>query len=245
MALVGWLALPAVVPAGVEPVLKASSLTAVAGEPIRLTLKLPTGESWADAHIGRAVIRTHGRQDQINTKPVGDADYVEVTVPKPGLALIIVDVGPASQKARKDAWPRTTHCTKLVVRVAPKEGGPKPSWRTSNPGITAKAGNELEVLPYIDPSTLRPGDDLPVRVYYEGAKQPGETVTAYGPKGAKVTAVSDSVGIATLMDIPTAGRWVVRYEKTRNGMDYVADLVFDLAAPKATADGKAQKGAGK
>lgn len=227
-----------------EPVVKASSMQVNAGQSIRLGLKLPTGESWSDANIGQAIVRTFGWQEQINTSSLSDKGEVTLTLTQPGFALIIVDAGPASEKARGDAWQRTTWNTKLVIRVNDADGSTDRATMPSDPGIMAKVGSKLEVLPYIDVTTLRPGGDLPVRIYHEGSKQSGETVHAYGPGGVHTTAVSDSVGVATLK-VTAAGTWMVRYEKTVEGVKYTADLLFEVPANQVETPAAKAKGVGE
>ncbi len=229
-----------------DPAVNTDQLTVSAGRPVMLSMQLPGGESWTDANVGWAVVRTHGRQDEL-TLPEGDAGaaeppQAELTIDRPGFALVIVDAGPASEKGKPDAFQRTTWCTKIVLRVLGEDLAENATWRNSNPGITAKAGNRIEILPLFDPTSLTAGSDMPVRIYFEGDKQVGQTVHAYGPAGEHLTLQSDPMGIGTF-HLPSAGRWQLRYQKVVDGVTYTADFLFELA-PKAETE-RTRKGEGR
>jgi len=230
-----------------EPVVSTERLTVAAGRPITLSMRLPTGESWAQANVGWAVVRTHGRQDEL-VLPKGDAGaadpdaQVQLTIDRPGFAIVMIDAGPASEKDKPDAFQRTTYCTKIVLRVIGEDLAEHATWRRSNPGITAKAGSRIEILPLFDPTSLTAGADLPVRVYFEGDKQADQTVHAYGPEGEHLTIESDAMGIGTFR-LPTAGLWQLRYQKDVAGVTYTADFIFELAPAAPAAD--MRKGEGR
>ena len=113
-----------------------------------------------------------------------------------------------------------------------------------NPGITAKTGQKIEILPLVDPLRLRRGDDLPVRVYYEGVKVKGGRVTAsvyrngLGGPGVEINAArpTDAHG-TTWLPVTHTGTWVVRFiHRVRDGSNtdadparYVAELIFAVA----------------
>ena len=211
-----------------------------AGTPARFHLNLPGGERWTTANIGHFVVRTYGKQDSISPVPKAGADFVEHTFAQPGLAMVILASGPASEKSKRDSWHRTTHCTKLILRVKPNPSLPQaaPSIEL-DPGLTAKVGDKIEVLPLIAPTSLRAGHNLPVRVYFDGQSQKDAEVIAYRPDGSLQKATTDSVG-TTVFDLTQPGRWIIRYATDRQSpageevRRYVADLVFEV--PKAAGE---------
>ena len=235
-------ALPAVAAAPPSSILRLSTadrsdvLTVRVGQPVSISLDLPGGDGWTEANIGHFVVRTYGRQESVATTPAAGAEHLAYTFKEPGWAMIILSAGPASEKGKSDSWNRTTHCTKLVVRVEPN-GVEEPNATaalTRDPGLTAKAGERIEVLPLIAPTRLRLGADLPVRVYLSGSKQAGASVRAFRPDGSIETRTTDAVG-TTFFRITQAGRWLIRYEAESEGVAYVGDLVFDV--PGAPSEG--------
>jgi len=209
------------------------TLAVKAGEPVKVVLDLPGGERWDTANIGQFHVRTYGRQESIDPVLAGGAKHLAYTFAQPGWALIVISAGPAGERGKSDSWQRTPYCTKMIVRVDPPDGGGGPtSGSFPNPGLTSKVGMKVELLPYISPPALRVSSDpsqkthLPVRVYWEGASEKQATIWAYGPDGAKTSAVTGGKGIANI-EITKPGRWLVRYEKNVDGTMYTGDLIFD------------------
>ncbi len=204
------------------------TLTVIAGQPVRMHLSLPGKEGWSQANVGHFVVRTYGKQESLSPVPAAGTDYVEYTFDEPGLALIILAVGPASEKGKSDSWQRTTHCTRLIVRVVPDVDAPQDyAALMPDPGLTAKIGDRIEVRPLIAPSSLRVGHHLPVRIYFGGSKQTHVTVAAHRGDRAIETKSTDSVG-TTFFSITEPGRWLIRYEESVEGTTYTGDLVFDV-----------------
>jgi hypothetical protein len=70
---------------------------------------------------------------------------------------------------------------------------------TSTPGFTANAGLKLEIVPDRDPTRLRVGDRLGLRVLLDGKPLPHFTIAAFREGGSKPQFVkSDAKGFATL-----------------------------------------------
>lgn len=206
-----------------ESVLQPAALSVPAGQPLELTLRLPNGESWSAVNVGRFIVREQGLQRSIDAPIAATRDTMSLTFDQPGYALVALDVGPSSEKDRRDSWRRTTHCTKLFVRITGE--GEKNAGR--NPGLTAKVGSRIELLPLMDPTQLAPGADLPVRAYFDGDKVVGGEVTAFAPDGTSSTARTDSVG-ATHFKLESAGRWTIRFTHVSDGVTYVAEMLFDV-----------------
>lgn len=216
------------------------TLRVTAGEPVRLTIQIPGGETWAQANVAQLQVRTFGKTETITPDPNAATNELTYRFEVPGYAMIILAAGSASSKGHTDSVSRTPYCCKLLIRVhsAGSEGLADPPTFKS-PGLTAKVGMKVEVSPYIDPLSFTPqavqrGADLPVRVYFEGAAQKNAEVTAYGPGGTQQTRRTDAKGLAHFK-IKGTGRWVVRYQHLLDGVRYTGDLVFDA--------GKLQRGA--
>ncbi|MCC7291955.1 MAG: DUF4198 domain-containing protein [Phycisphaerales bacterium] len=206
-----------------DSVLQPATLSVPARQPLELTLRLPNGESWSAVNVGRFIVREQGLQRSVEPPIAATRDTLSLSFDKAGYALVALDVGPASEKDRRDSWRRTTHCTKLFVHITGE--GEKNSGQ--NPGLTAKVGSRIELLPLMDPTQLAPGADLPVRAYFDGDKVVGGEVTALAPDGTSSTVVTDSVG-ATHFRMGSAGRWTIRFTHVSEGETYVAEMLFDV-----------------
>ena len=222
--------------AAAEPSIRLASaadtdtLTVSRAEPVRIHLNLPGNPGWSQANIGRLVARSHGAQQRIDPTPAVGADYVEHIFDHAGPAMLVLAAGPPSERGKSDAWQRTTHCTRLHLRVTvPGQATDEDGAFRSDPGQTAKLGLKIEVLPLIVPTSLRIGDDFPVRAYFNGSAQRGAVVAAYRPDGAIVEETTDSVGSARFK-IDQAGKWIVRFEHLHHGVTYAGDVVFDVPA---------------
>ena len=213
---------------------RSDTLTAKVGQPIRLYLDLPNGVGWDKANVGRCVMMTYALQRRIPTTPAPGKDYVECRGTQPGVAMIVTAAGPPEEKGRSDSWQRTTHCSKVYLRIAPDDrDGAATAPTDRGPGETAKVGTKIEIRPLIAPTSLRVGDDLPARMYFNNDSQEGVSAMALRPDGTIERKTTDSVGSATFR-ITMPGRWIIRYEHNAEGKDHVADVVFEVPAAKDT-----------
>jgi photosystem II stability/assembly factor-like uncharacterized protein len=226
MRLVTALALPALISSfsayGAPPErilsLDGDVLTVRAGQPVALELHGPDGLTWRSAAVTQLKVRTVGWQHAIDPVPAAGADGPTHTFDKPGWALLVLEAGPPAGERRYNA--------KLVVRVQTPDG--IDAGLSADPGLMGKVGMKVEVLPLMPIPVLSAGSDLPVRVYWEGSAEAGATVTAFTADGAHTTSgTSDAKGIVNL-NLPAAGRWIVRYTKQHEGVEYIGELVFDL-----------------
>lgn len=230
------------------PALGSGPVTLVRGEDgARLVLDPALGASWQDVNIGRLVVRTPEGQERLAPDASGgpSAKSRALTVksmPSTDCALIIADVGPGFEKGRPDAWQRITHATK-IVSCAGGDGTAKLSGeeidarRHAGSMLMAKTGSRVEIQPMANPATLRPGADLPVRAYCDGAARPGVEVAAIAPDGSRRYVSTDAVGAAVL-PIDAAGRW--RFEvacaassERTDAPAMVATLVVDVLSADA------------
>jgi hypothetical protein len=202
------------------------TLSATVGQPVKIRLTLPGGVRWTEANIGRLVVRTHGVQRRVAPTPAAGTDFLQYTFSEPGSAIMILAAGPPEQKGKSDSWQRTTYCTKLFIRV--KADGDA-AGAARDPGQTAKAGTRIELLPLIAPTTLRVGDDIPVRAYFNAGGQKGVIVAAHRPDGSTEEKKTDSVG-TTHFRINVPGKWIVRYEHKADATTYIGEVVFEVPA---------------
>ncbi len=213
------------------------TMTVAVAQPVRVHLNLPGKPAWREANIGRFVARTRAVQRRIDPTPQAGNDFVECTFDEPGAAMLVLAAGPPLEKGKSDAWQRTTHCTRMHLRVtAPGQPTVEASAYRTDPGETAKLGLKIEVLPLMAPTTLRIGDDFPVRAYFNGSSQKKATVAAHRPDGSTVEKTTDSIGSARFK-IDQTGKWIVRFERLDNGTAYVGDLVFEVPTGTRTEGG--------
>ncbi len=231
-----------------EPAVTPATLTPLAGTPTTLELRLPAragrpAPTWDTANVAQFFVRSAGEQtSHLPVEVAPGQQRMQFSLETPGPALLCIGLGPPEARGRSDSWQRVTHCTKIVFTVRPK-APLRPMAATANPGITAKAGQKVEILPLADPTRLRIGDDLPVRVYYEGVKVEAAIVTAavyrtgFGGPSTRVNAArpTDAHG-TTWLPIKHAGIWVVRFvhevqdeaQSHADAQQYVAELVFEV-----------------
>jgi len=96
---------------------------------------------------------------------------------------------------------RYTKWAKAVLQVGDRQDG---TWSKA-------LGQKLEIVPQVNPYTLRSGQSLTVVVLFDGHALPGVEVTGGYAGGAsrRVKTVTDSDGRATLM-MEESGRWYLR-----------------------------------
>lgn len=241
--LVGLLSPPVLQAAVPESFVRMDTLTLTAGHATPLALNLPSGETWAQANVAQLVLRTYGRQERLTIPPATVAPAPALTVPHPGPAMLILSAGPGHERGKSDAWQRTPYCAKFYLRVVPDPDAPQAAQVPApDPGETGKVGQKIEIVPGMAPTTLRVGDHLAVRVYFDNASQTGARVTAYRPDGSTDVQTTRSKGFAVFR-ITHAGRWLIRYRNVAGDTTYTADLVFQVpGAAEHHADGNLRAG---
>ncbi len=240
------------------PALGNGPVTLVRGEGgAQLVLDPTLGTSWQDVNIGRLAVRTPEGQERLSPDvtggPTAKSRALAVkSMPSADCVLIIADVGPGFEKGRPDAWQRITHATKIVSCGGGDGGGNTKlsteeieKRRHAGSLLMAKTGSRVEIQPLVNPATLRPGADLPVRAYCDGAARPGVEVAAIAPDGSRRYARTDAVGAAVLR-IETAGRWRVEVpcSARSDSVDapaMVATLVVDVLGDEAWSNLEAER----
>jgi uncharacterized protein DUF4198 len=138
------------------------------------------------------------------------ADRLVASACRLGGADVAMGVGPRWQYAlRLRAWmaaPGIATCrvaldgasAKAIVRIGETADD---SWRTP-------VGLGLEIVPLVDPTRLRAGDAVAVRVLKQGRPLAGFPLRAQAPGRAPVTAATDANGEATLT-LAAGGPWLL------------------------------------
>lgn len=188
----------------------------------RLTLAPDVGTAWSDADVTRLAVRSPGRQKSVlSALKAARGSHLDLDL-GPGCSLVLLDLadrraGSRSSKlvaCRSAAGPRDA----LVERLAAAEE------------LTAKIGGRIEIRPLLNPALVRPRSALALRAYFENAPQEGATLTARGPGGARLEAVTDAAGIARFT-IPRHGRWTIAYRAERGGAVHRAELELEVEPP--------------
>lgn len=164
-----------------------------------------------------------------------DAEKFEAYLREEGLDAILAlrkERG-ESDKPGKEAYSR---CAKAILLV----GGSATADEKLR--IDAPLGLTLELVAGVVPATLKPGDELPVRLLHDGKPLGGVLIKAY-PGGSAVAAVrvrTDAAGQARLK-LPQAGVWMlaaVHMQAAPAGVDADwestwASLTFELPHAEA------------
>jgi uncharacterized GH25 family protein len=130
---------------------------------------------------------------------------------------------------------RYSRCAKAVLAVRGARRGAR-----ALPDVTRPVGLDLEIVPLLDPRTLRRGGALPVRVTWQGAPAEGLLVKALARSDPtlRIAGRTDAGGQAVLQ-LPAGGTWLVnavRIEAAPAGADHDwrstwSSLVFE-ATPR-------------
>ena len=198
--------------------------------------------------VARAAVRLAGETTELKDRRAA-AKSLQFTarLPKPGVATLWIELAPKSIDLTPDqvkhyldeigasaelrrAWaempaPRRwrelySKHAKAYVSVGQPEGDR--SW-------AEPAGMALEIVPEKDPTALRPGDELPVRLLRNGQPVASFAIGLVGPGNAHgVLKTTDGEGRATF-PIGKAGRWLLRATDVRRSTKPQADWESDFA----------------
>jgi uncharacterized GH25 family protein len=198
--------------------------------------------------VARAAVRLAGETADLKDRRSA-AKFLQLTArpAKPGIATLWVELAPKSidltpdqvkeyldeigaPAALRQAWtampePRRwrelySKHAKAYVRVG--QPGEDRSW-------AEPAGMALEIVPEKDPTALRPGDELPVRVLRNGQPFANFAVGLVGPGETHgILKTTDGEGRATL-PVARAGRWLLRATDVRRSTKPEADWESDFA----------------
>ena len=197
--------------------------------------------------VARAFVRLAGKTSPVkNRKSAAHSLRFSAPLSEPGVATVWVELAPksldlkpaqvkeyldeigASPEIRRayEAAPKPRRWREVYAKHAKtfvRVGDPKADRSWAEP-----AGMDLEIVPEKDPSTLRAGDDLPVRVIRQGkpaASFPVGLVREGDAHGTLKT--TDAAGRVTFR-LDRAGRWMLRgtdlRRSTKPGTDWESDF---------------------
>lgn len=146
-----------------------SGLRVAADAPLELSLRLPSGDSWNRARIGRAVLRQpDGSQIELGSDPVfarlrSSSEAAPLPLPDliPGTSMIVVSAGAGDAGPGRDDMAGNRHFSKLIVSKADANG----KVPRAQSGVMQKTGQRLEIRPVSLPMALQVGDQMAVKVY--------------------------------------------------------------------------------
>lgn len=152
--------------------------------------------SLALSGAGTAVLRVDRDWSHITLK----ADKFTAYLKEEGLGHV-VEAREKAGEANADGSERYRRCLKALLHGGTPDGA-----------ATRQLGQVLEIVPSKDPYTLKAGDVLPVKVFFEGKPLAGLKLTALHRAGETVTSVSattDKTGAAEFK-LSQGGVWLVR-----------------------------------
>lgn len=229
---------------------------AVPGAPVVVHLQKGTALApgqpmpWTPDHVSWFFVRTTLTQENVAPDElvrVGESG-VRVVVAEADAAVVGLDiacglahVGPGEalaiggEPARAVASDRTVwlrRSARTVVRVAPAGA----IW-TPSPAAVSRTGQMAEIRPLMDPTMIRVGGDLPLRIYGPLGGAEVRFVARRLPDGPPQFVTSNAAGFARIR-IDSAGPWLVafhRYEADRtaqhyDGVLYSGTLTFEVRA---------------
>ena len=220
-----------------------------------VTLNLTSGMAFpaddfaiAATRVVRATVRIGGRTTPLG-KPVAAAMALQYRwrAEREGVATLVVDLAPRTLTLAPDkiteylddidadsstrrTWTQlaaqghTWHesyvkHSKTFVRVG--EPTSDTSWATAN-------GLRLEIIPLRDPTTLRAGDTLRVRVLSNGRPMAGLSVGAIHESSTAVTFSRTNSAGEAVTTLPKAGRWLLNgthlRRSQRAGLEWESDF---------------------
>ncbi len=192
-----------------------------------------------------------GDQPLMQTAPITSASMLQfaVTLPRPGVAVLMVDLKPERREITRDAverYLRRIHATDDVrdawaaaknasvwrerrttrlrsyVRVGEPSAGERP-W-------LSPAASGLDLLSETDPTFVRENDQVPVRVLRDGKPVPG-IIVAFLSRGEnrEHVVVTDANGHATA-PVDAAGPWLIQCWNVRRSDGRDVDWNVDSVA---------------
>lgn len=151
---------------------------------------------------------------EIELKPAEVQEYLdEIDAPK--------SIRAESAKMQPQRWrERYTKHPKTFVRVGDAHGDH--SW-------AQPAGMALEIIPEKDPTTLRVGDELPVRVLKDGGPHPDFALNAVAAAETKGTTKRTDAEGRVVFHFDKAGQWLLRGTDLRKSTTPDVDWESDFA----------------
>ncbi len=178
----------------------------------------------SEAGLYTVVYRSH--RTRIDLPP----DKFDEALRREGLERIL-EVRKSRGESLKPSTEVFSRCAKALILVG------QPATPGGNAPFDRPVGMTLELIPEKNPYTLKPGDELPVRLLYQGKPLEGALVIALGlhETEPKIAARSGKDGRVRLR-LPEAGFWLIKAVHMipaphDTGVDWEslwASLTFDL-----------------
>lgn len=215
--------------------------------PLAMELRMPGGEDWQSANIGRAVVRQpDGSQMQIADESAWEAlraaprgTPLRLRAAMPGVSMLIVSAGPSGQARGRWAMRNNRYFTKVIFSQLDHRGEvPGP-----DPGILQKTGQPLEIRPVISPLGLdlsQESQQMAVKIYDDQKSKAFAEVEVFAPSGEAQRIRAEKDGTA-YFEVREPGVYRLRYESQIEWEPAAAELIF--AVPGDTdAQNKAKEG---
>lgn len=212
--------------------------------------------SWPEGEIKWIFERADGTQRNQDTLPAAGAakDRASITLRQAGVTMVGLDFKPrefmldeAQLGELLKRFPgaagekKIDGATKSGLRVR-HESSATTLIRSldsdeSSAIATSKSGQRAEIRPFMDPTLMKVGGDLPVKVYADGDKAAGARVRVVPPGGDAIEHVSNPSGMVTI-SINASGVWRVemeqlvlaKHEPAVDWIFYASSLTFEVPA---------------
>lgn len=216
-----------------------SDLTHRGAEPLELALRLPEGDTWRDAKIGRAVVRQpDGSQVSLASEKEMDAlrrsaqgEALVLSPLQPGTSMIIVSAGSGDGQGGQDAMAGNHRFSKIIVRQADANGVvPK-----IQAGVMQKTGQPLEIRPTTLPMALKIGDEMAIKVYEAQSHRADAWVEVHHPSG-ELELINTAVNGTGHFIVKGAGMHHLVFNTTFEERPASAELTFSVPASGSRGD---------
>lgn len=222
--------------------------------------------NWPEREIKWVFERADGTQRNQDTLPAAGTakDHASITLRQEGVTMIGLDFKP------RDVTLNEAQLGELLKRF-PDVSADRKSDAAAKPGTrvrhessatalirsvdsnepsaiaTSKSGQRAEIRPFLDPTLMKIGGDLPLKVYADGDKAAGARVRIVPPQGDPIEQLSNPSGMVTIA-IGASGVWRVemeqlilaKHEPEVDWVFYTSSLTFEVPAAGAEKAGTAK-----
>lgn len=198
---------------------------------LELDLRLPEGDSWSGARIGRAVLRQpDGSQISLASPSTlaalrnkGGEDALTLPALQPGTSMIILSAGTGAGERGRDDMAGNHRFAKIIVQQARRDGTIPPA----QAGVMQKTGQPLEIRPVRLPMALKVGEEMAFKLYEHQSHRGGAQVQVHHPDAQIQTLTTGPNGMA-YFNVRAPGIHHLRYESTVGDQPASAELTFTI-----------------
>lgn len=210
-----------------------SGLRVAADAPLELSLRLPSGDSWNRARIGRAVLRQpDGSQIELGAdaglaRLRSNPQVAPLPLPDllPGTSMIIVSAGAGDAGPGRDDMAGNRHFSKLIVSKADASG----QIPQAQSGVMQKTGQRLEIRPVSLPMALRVGDQMAVKVYENQSHRGHAELEVHHPDAEVEVLYTESNGMS-YFEVRRLGVHHLVFHTEIDNAPASAQLTFEVSA---------------